>query len=148
MTEGLKLNPFVTHGTVESWLPVHRARLFPLTETLSMFVAQALSADRSGQNAVNEAALRRLTVGLAPCSTPTGAYCAARQRLPEALVSTLVRDTGRRATARSCAQWRWRGRAVGLVDGTTVTLPDTPANQAAYPQSRAQQAGVDGAARV
>lgn len=32
---------------VESALPEHRDRLFPLTETLSMFLAQALSADRS-----------------------------------------------------------------------------------------------------
>ena len=84
MTEGLKLNPSVTNGTVESWLPVHRAHLFPLTETLSMFVAQALSADRSGQSAVNGVALRRLAVGLAPCSTYKSAYCVARQRLPEA----------------------------------------------------------------
>ena len=60
--------------TVESLLPEHRERLFPPTETLSMFLAQALSADRSCQNAVNEAALKRLTGGLAPCSTHTGAY--------------------------------------------------------------------------
>ena len=32
---------------VESLLPAHRERLFPPTETLSMFLAQALSADRS-----------------------------------------------------------------------------------------------------
>ena len=128
--------------TVESLLPEHRERLFPPTETLSMFLAQALSADRSCQNAVNEAALKRLTGGLAPCSTHTGAYCAARQRLPEALVSTLVRHTGRLITARAAVQWRWRARPVRLVDGTTVTLPDTPANQAAYPQSRTQQPGL------
>ena len=34
-------------GEVESLVPQHRERLFPPTETLSMFVAQALSADRS-----------------------------------------------------------------------------------------------------
>lgn len=32
---------------VEALLPVHRERLFPPTEVLSMFLAQALSADRS-----------------------------------------------------------------------------------------------------
>ena len=128
--------------TVESLLPGHRERLFPPTETLSMFLAQALSADRSCQNAVNEAALKRLTGGLAPCSTHTGAYCAARQRLPEELVSTLVRHSGQLITARASAPWRWRERPVRLVDGTTVTLPDTPANQAAYSESRAQQPGL------
>lgn len=38
--------------------------------------------------------------------------------------------------------WRWMGRPVRLVDGTTVTMPDTPANQRAYPQSRSQKTGL------
>ncbi|MGB5011522.1 MAG: IS4 family transposase, partial [Candidatus Dechloromonas phosphoritropha] len=45
---------------VELALPPHRERLFPPTETLSMFLAQALSADRSCQRAVNEGAIKRL----------------------------------------------------------------------------------------
>lgn len=79
---------------VESMLPEHRERLFPPTETLSMFLGQALSADRSCQKAVNEAAVKRLVGGLPPCSTHTGAYCQARQRLPVDMVSTLVLHTG------------------------------------------------------
>lgn len=67
---------------VESLLPEYRERLYPPTETLSMFLAQALSADRSCQKAVNEAAVKRLVEGLPPCSTHPGAYCQARQRLP------------------------------------------------------------------
>ena len=43
---------------VESLLPQHRERLFPPTETLSMFLAQALSADRSCPKAVNDTAIR------------------------------------------------------------------------------------------
>jgi hypothetical protein len=39
-------------------------------------------------------------------------------------------------------RWRWRGRPVRLVDGTTVTMPDTAANQAAFPQQRGQQPGL------
>lgn len=69
-------------GQVESLLPQHRERLFPPTETLSMFLAQALSADGSCQKAVNEAAVKRLVGDLPPCSTHTGAYCRGRQRLP------------------------------------------------------------------
>ena len=59
-------------GKVESLLPDHRERLFPPTETLSMFMAQALSADRSCQKAVNEIAVKRLAGGLPQCSTHTG----------------------------------------------------------------------------
>ena len=36
--------------TLESTLPDHRERLFPPTETLSMFLAQALKPDRSCHN--------------------------------------------------------------------------------------------------
>ena len=38
---------------VEALLPDHRERLFPPTETLSMFLAQALSADGSCRQAVD-----------------------------------------------------------------------------------------------
>ena len=63
---------------VESLLPEHRERLFPPTETLSMFLAQAMSADRSCHNIVDDAAVKRLMGGLPICSTHTGAYCRAR----------------------------------------------------------------------
>ena len=41
---------------VEELLPKHRERLYPPTETLSMFLAQALDADGSCQKVVNEMA--------------------------------------------------------------------------------------------
>jgi len=40
------------------------------------------------------------------------------------------------------ANWRWLGRAVKLVGGTTVTLPDTPKNQIKYPQQSNQNPGL------
>lgn len=96
---------------VESLLPPHRERLFQPTETLSMFLAQALSADRSCQRVVNEAALKRLTRGLKPCSTHTGGYCKARKRLPLNMVRTLAHEAGRKITACAPQSWHWRGRA-------------------------------------
>lgn len=127
---------------VESLLPQHRERLFPPTETLSMFMAQALNTDRSCQNAVDDTAVKRLRGGLPLCSTHTGAYCRARTRLPLDMVNSLARHTGRQIAASAPAAWQWRGRPVRLVDGTTVTLPDTPANQAIYPQSPNQKPGL------
>ena len=44
---------------VEALLPEHRERVFPPTETLSMFLAQAMSADRSCQHIVNQAAVQK-----------------------------------------------------------------------------------------
>ena len=127
---------------VESLLPAHRERLFPPTETLSMFLNQALSADRSCQQAVDESAIKRLTQGLPQCSTHTGAYCRARQRLSLAMIRSLVHTTGQQTSARTPTAWHWRGRPVRLVDGTTVPLPDTPANQQVYPQPRSQKPGL------
>jgi hypothetical protein len=38
--------------------------------------------------------------------------------------------------------WLWKGLHAKLVDGFTFTMPDTPANQAAYPQHTAQKPGL------
>ena len=127
---------------VESLLPDHRERLFPPTETLSMFLAQAMSQDRSCQSIVDDVAIKRLIGGLPVCSTHTGAYCQARKRLPLEMISTLTCHTGRTITERTPNRWHWRGRPVRLVDGATVTLPDTSANQEVYPQPSSQQAGL------
>lgn len=129
-------------STVEELLPEHRERRFPPTETLSLFLAQAMSADRSCQNIVNELAVQRLSYSLPPFSTHTGSYCKARQRLPLTMVSELVRSTGELMDKEVPAHWRWQGRPVRLIDGTTVTLPDTPDNQTAYPQQRGQKSGL------
>lgn len=58
---------------LESLLPDHRECLFPPMETLSMCMAQVLSADRSWQKAVNDMAVKQLLGGLKPCSTHTEA---------------------------------------------------------------------------
>lgn len=128
--------------TLEASLPEHRERLFPPTETLSMFLAQALKPDRSCQGIVDDAAVKRLIHGLPHCSTHTGAYCKARKRLPLEMVTGMARHTGRMIAAEGSDTWLWRGRRVRLVDGTTVTLPDTQANQTAYPQQRGQKPGL------
>ena len=128
--------------TLEASLPEHRERLFPPTETLSMFLAQALKPDRSCQGIVNDAAVKRLIHGLPHCSTNTVAYCKARKRLPLEMITGMVRHTGRLICAEGSDTWLWRGRRVRLVDGTTVTLPDTQANQTAYPQQHGQKPGL------
>lgn len=75
---------------VESQLPNHRERRYPPTETLSMFLAQAMSSDRNFQNIVNQSAVDRVIAGLPKVSTRTGGYCRARKRLPTSMVSALT----------------------------------------------------------
>ena len=128
--------------TSEALLPRHRERLYPPTVALSMFMRQALQADGSCQKAVNGWAAQRAADGLRPCSVRTGGYCRARQRLPLEMVSTLTRETGRLLSQKARSQWLWRGRLVKLVDGTGISMPDTPENQAVYPQPSTQAPGV------
>lgn len=131
-----------TLDQVESLLPTHRERLLPPTETLAMFMAKTLNADPSCQNAINEFSARRVSGGLSACSTSTGAYCQARLRLPQAMVSSLVRFTGQAMTTSAPPSGAWKGRPVRLVDGTTVSMADTPQNQAAFPQPTTQKPGL------
>jgi len=127
---------------IEGALPPHRERLYPPTVTLAMFVAQALSADGSCQQAVDCAAVKRLVLGLDPGNTDTGGYCKARRRLPLELVSTLAREAGEVVGRETPKTWQWRGRPVRLVDGATVSLADTAPNQATYPQPESQGEGL------
>lgn len=69
------------------------------------------------------------------------AYCKARGRLPVAdieAVATAVRD---RVLARVRDDQRWLGHDVRVVDGTGIRLPDTPENQAEFPQPGQQRPG-------
>ena len=127
---------------VEQQQPTHRERLYTPTNTLSLFLAQAMNTDSSCQNTVNHHVVERVFNGLSECSTTTGAYCKARQRLPTDMLATLVKQTGQLILEQIPNSWRWQGRRVKLVDGTTVTLPDTAANQQHYPQQTGQQPGL------
>ena len=109
--------------------------------TIWVFLSQCLSADHSCREAVARLVAWRVTRGQASCSADTGAYCTARDALPEAACHELVRRTGRELEAQAPAAWLWRGRRVRVVDGTTITMPDTAENQAEYPQQPTQQPG-------
>jgi hypothetical protein len=128
--------------TTERHLPEHRERLYAPTVTLSMFMRQALNEDGSCQRAVNAWAAQRGAEGLSVQSVRTGAYCRARARLPTPMVTALARESGRLLSTRARPCWRWRGRTVKLVDGTGISMPDTPENQAGYPQPPSQAPGV------
>ena len=109
--------------------------------TVWVFLSQCLSSDHSCRDAVARLLAWRITRGLKPCSAETSAYCTARNDLPEEVVHELMRDTGKQVEDESPHTWLWHGREVCVVDGSTITMPDTAANQAAYPQMKAQKPG-------
>ena len=113
----------------------------PVT-VLWLFLGQVIHANPTLAVTVENFLAWRLAQGMAPCSTDTGAYARARKRLPEALLAMLTKHTGREVERAALESWRWLGRVVKLFDGSTVSMPDTPKNQAAFPQSRRQAPGV------
>ncbi len=119
-----------------------RERIFTPAITLWIFLGQVLDPDHSCRQALMRFAAWLSAHGCRPCSTDTGAYCQARQRLPEGVLQRLTRSRGRAAEEQSPRDWHWFGRCVRTADGTTVSMPDTAANQKAYPQPRTQKPGL------
>ena len=112
--------------------------------TLWAFLSQVLFKDeqRSCVAAVARVVALLVAFERGPCSTNTGAYCRARGKLSEKVLRQLTIDVGQGCEDKFAEQSLWHGRHVYLVDGTTVSMPDTPENQQAYPQNPQQKQGL------
>ena len=112
--------------------------------TLWAFLSQMLhkGEQRSCVGAVARVVVLLVAMGRKPCSSNTGAYCRARAKLPEPVIRRLTLRMAQGCEEAVPSPWLWHGRHVKLVDGTTVSMPDTEANQAEYPQNAAQAKGV------
>jgi hypothetical protein len=117
-------------------------RIYTPLVTLWVFLSQVLSADHSCRAAVARLIAHLISRGRKPCSAKTGAYCQARERLPEKFFADVACSVGRALDAKADPRWLWKGRRVYIFDGSTITMPDTPANQEAYPQVYNQKPGV------
>lgn len=119
----------------------------PVYSTATMvwsFLGQVL---RDGKEASCQAAVARVvahqqqTGGAIPTSD-TGDYCRARAKLLEDALRALTVEIGGEVEQQAEPAWLWKGLHAKLVDGFTFTMPDTPANQAEYPQPSSQKRGV------
>jgi len=102
--------------------------------TIWTFLAQVLSADHSCRDAVMRLRTHLVSSHQAPCSADTSPYCKARRRLPESLPMELARRVGAELHNGAARDPLFlTGRPIKMVDGATVSMPDAPANQEAYP---------------
>lgn len=110
--------------------------------TVWAFIAQVLADQKSCVASVARILVLLSVLGRPACHAGTGAYCKARAKLPTTFLRRLVTDLGRQLEDAASSGWLWHGHGVKRIDGSTLSMPDTAANQAAYPQSRSQKPGV------
>jgi len=116
----------------------YRERIYNPQQTLSMFLTQALTKDSSCQNAVNSVALKNNK----KISVTTGGYCKARQRLHTDTIRELTKKVSQKCLVKVPKRWKFKGRDVYLVYGTTFTMPDTKENQEIYLQQASLPQGL------
>src|SRR5436190_13788219 len=145
-SQGLPFAEVLTEARIREVLDEHkveyRDRVFGPITTLWGFLSQVLSDDHSCRDAVSRVIAHRTAGGLPACSPNTASYCNARSRLPTGVLRALARRTAGQLPAAAAAGWKWHGRSVFVADGSHVSMPDTPQNQAAYPQVYNQEPGV------
>ncbi len=118
--------------------------IFSTDVTLWAFLAQAL---RDGKGASCAAAVADITtymtqIGQKPPAGDTGDYCRARAKVSLAALQNLVIESAGQLEREADESWLWNGLHAKLVDGFTITMPDTPGNQAEFPQLSTQRAGA------
>ena len=110
--------------------------------TLLTFLLQVLSSEKTLRAAVADLLAQLAALGRQglPSGDPT-AYCQARQRLPIEVHIAMLGHVVEQIKPLPGAVHTWLGRRIWLVDGTTVSMPDEPELQAAFPQHSEQKPG-------
>jgi hypothetical protein len=120
-----------------------RQRIFSPALTFWSFLGQVLEPGSSCRDALRQ--LNAWWQWHFPTRTlpshDTSGYCQARARLSDSSLQALCRHVGQQLERQATEEQLWLGRRVMIIDGTSVSMPDTAANQAVWPQSSAQKPG-------
>lgn len=110
-----------------------RDRVYTRWRTFWCMLWQSLNPEASGREVVRQLqACFRLVDG-PPLAAADGAYCRAKARLPEHALATGLAATAQAADQAAPPLAQLQGRPLKALDGSTVTLADTPKNRRAYP---------------
>ena len=127
----------------EKVAPAGRDRIFTPVLTFWAFLAQVLCRDSSCRHALLKilAWWKFELPSQRKPSADTSVYCRARRRLAEDTLGSINGHLAGRLERNVPERWLHKGRSVKVVDGTCLSMPDTPANQKRWPQSKAQKPG-------
>lgn len=119
-----------------------RRRLFSKENTFWGFFCQILDADGGCAEVVRKfhALAASQSMAQPSSSTSTSAYCQARLKLEEKDLQSILAHTASQLTQQETVK-RLQDRRVIVVDGTDVSMPDTPQNQQIWPQTSQQKPG-------
>lgn len=134
-----------------SFIPIHelgnapsgafsRRRIFSKENTFWGFFTQVLDADGGCQEVVRKVQAFATARSMPEPSASSSAYCQARKKLDLGGLHRILQHTSEHLHQRGRQRW-WKGRRVVVVDGTGVSMPDTPQNQEAWPQPGSQKPG-------
>ena len=117
-----------------------RNRLFSKENTFWAFFSQVLDADGGCMEVIRKLQSYASIKGVTVPSSSTASYCTARKKLKEQMLSDILAHTADRLE-QIPESGMLNNRRVIVVDGTGVSMPDTPQNQAVWPQLSSQKPG-------
>ena len=107
-----------------------RRRFFSKENTFWAFFSQILDSDGGCQEVVRKLQAFAAMKSLPLPSSSTAAYCQARKNFDLVSLKAILQDTSDQLRAVTDKE-HLKGRRVVVVDGTGVSMPDTPDNQRA-----------------
>jgi hypothetical protein len=121
--------------------PHSRDRRWNLRLVFWTFAWQVAQAGASCREAIRQARARCQNAGRPLPPEQDSPYCQARGSLPLERLQEIHDSLCAQAQEGLAAKDLWCGHHVVVVDGSSVTAPDTPANQKAFPQQSVQKPG-------
>ena len=121
--------------------PNSRERIFTLRLTCECFLWQMLKPRTACREVVRQVQALACGQGKGAVDEGVSAYIQARQRLPQECLERVLAATAQATDRSASSATGLRGRTVKVVDGSSVQLPDTAANQQEYPQPSGQKPG-------
>src|SRR5919197_2270173 len=112
--------------------------LFSKQNTFWAFFSQVLDADGGCMEVIRKLQSYASIKGIKVPSSSTASYCTARKKLPQQMLADILAHTAERLE-QIPETGILNNRRVIVVDGTGVSMPDTPDNQVVWPQTSLQK---------